>query len=235
MPSVFPTLRVTPTAIARSLGGVALFLGTTHALCMVGRLFGHNYMMGLTPLFDLNRELNVPSFFGTLLLVCASVVALLLHRLERQAAIPFARGWLILACGFLFMAYDEAFSVHEQLTDPMRSVLGDRELGIFYFAWVIPMAGVVVLLALLFLPFLRSLPPTMRRRCLLAASLYLGGAFVVEMFEGRWREHHGHDVTFSLFVLFEEESEMAGEILFIWAALEHMRDRYREVRIEFRA
>ena len=85
------------------------------------------------------------------------------------------------ALGFVVMAFDEGWSIHETLVNPIRSLLGSSRLGIFYFAWVVPGIAIVLALGLYFLGFLRRLPGLTRRQFILAAALFLGGAIGMEL------------------------------------------------------
>jgi len=115
-------------------------------------------------------------------------------------------------------------------------MLGDGDLGIFYFAWVIPGIALVLVLGLFFLRFLLSLPATTRRRFLIAATLYLGGALGVELIGGQYAELHGFEsFTYSMIATVEESLEMAGLILFIRALLKYCAESYKEVGFRFEA
>ena len=48
------------------------------------------------------------------------------------------------------MAFDEGFSVHERLIGPFRGLMSNHDLGVFYYAWVIPGIALVLILGLFF-------------------------------------------------------------------------------------
>ncbi len=125
------------------------------------------------------------------------------------------------------MAADEALVLHERLIKPMRAYLGDDAYGIFYFAWVVPYIAVIGILAPFFLAFLLRLPARTRLAFCAAAILYLGGAIGFELVEGRFVELHGaRNLTYSVLTTIEESLEMAGVIIFIWALLDFVAERY---------
>ncbi len=131
--------------------------------------------------------------------------------------------WAVLAFWFLGVAYDEAFRVHELLIVPFRQLLGNSNLGIFYFAWVIPGFALILALALFFLKFLLRLPARTRTKFILAAALYVGGSYA---------EVHGlENLTYNLIATVEESLELSGLILFIYALSAYITDdlgvRYR--------
>jgi hypothetical protein len=230
-------ISLNPSAIARILGAVAFLL----VLASIGGQFsryvlGHWYLKGLVHLFYIDREMNIPTYFSVLLLLFAALLLAVITLLNGKQRTPHVSKWAILSFGFLLMAYDEAFQVHEKLVSPIKTFLGDGNLGIFYYAWVIPGIALVFILALFFLRFLLHLPATTRLRFMLAATLYIGGAIGFELIEGYYAELYGErNFTYSMIVTIEESLEMAGLIVFIWALLKYFADNHKEVGFRFEA
>lgn len=174
----------------------------------------------LVGVFSLSYERNVPTWYASsLLFTCALALAAI-------AADVTARGgghrahWVGLAAGFAYMSLDEATELHEHL----GGLVGTG--GVLYFDWVIPAAIVVAVVALLYLPFLRALPPARRRRFVLAGALYVGGAVLCELPLGWWTERAGADnPTYALIDWVEETLELAGASLFLLALAERWHDR----------
>jgi len=230
-------ISLNPAAIARVLGAVAFLL----VLASIGGQFsrfalGHDYLKGLVPLFYVNAEQNIPTYFSVLLMLFAALLLAVIAVLNGKQKIPHVSKWAILSFGFLFMAFDEAFQFHERLSSPVGTLLGDSNLGVFYFAWVIPGIALVLVLGLFFLRFLLHLPATARLRFLMAATLYIGGAIGVELIGGSYAQLHGRqNWMYSMIATVEESLEMAGLIVFIWALLKYCADNYKEVRCQFEA
>ena len=210
-----------PSSIARLLGAVAFVL----VLASVGfqvaaHLTGNFRMYGLVRLFNVDLEGNIPSLFSAGLLLFASLLLTVIAVREKRQAGHAMLHWAVLSFGFLFMAVDEACEFHEKLIEPVRHLLGDQNLGIFYHAWVIPGMALVLVLALFFFRFLLRLPAKSRSAFLVAAILYLGGAIGVELGAGLFVELHGRQsLTYSMIAAVEESLEMGGVIVFIWALL----------------
>jgi hypothetical protein len=180
-------ISLNPSAIARILGAVAFLL----VLASIGGQFsrfalGHGTLKGLVPLFHVDDERNIPTYFSVLLMLFAALLLAVIAVLNGKQRIPYVSKWAILSFGFLFMAFDEAFQVHETLISPVRTLLDDSNLGVFYFAWVIPGIALVLVLGLFFLGFLLHLPATARLKFLMAATLYIGGAIGCELIGGRY-------------------------------------------------
>lgn len=190
--------------------------------------------MGFVPLFDVDHEKNIPTFFSVVLLLIAALLLAVITRLKQNQSAPHASKWAILTAGFMLMAFDEAFQAHENLVAPVKALLGNGNLGIFYFAWVIPGIAVVVTLGIFFLRFLLYLPASTRIRFIVAGLLYVGGAIGFELIGGRYAELHSElTLTYNMIATVEESLEMTGVIVFIWALLMYIADDYKEVTFQF--
>ena len=228
-------ISLNPSTIARALAALAGLLVLASIAGQLSRfLLGHGRLKGLVPLFYLGGERNVPTFFSVLLMLFIVLLLAVVALLERKEKAPHARKWAVLAFGFLFMAYDEAFQVHERLIGPVRSLLGDGDLGVFYFAWVLPGIALVLLLALFFARFLLQLPAKTRLAFSMAAAFYLAGAVAMELLEGRHAEEHGLlNPTSVVLATLEESLELTGLVLFVWALLTYIAGRHEAVEVRF--
>lgn len=230
-------ITLNPSAIARVLAAIALAL----VLASIGGQFskfvlGHGNLKGLVGLFNVDAEDNIPTHFSAMLLLFAALLLAIITVLNGQRRIPHVSKWGILSFGFLLMSFDEASSVHESAVGPVRTLLGDNDLGIFYWAWVLPGTLLIAVLGLFFRRFLLDLPAAVRIRFLTAATIYIVGAIGCELIGGRYIEMHGdQNLTVSLIATVEEGLEMAGIIYFIWALLNYYADNYQDVRFRFKA
>jgi hypothetical protein len=223
--------RVVTLRIAALGWSLAAFAAALACLSVSGQVVkyaaGHDSLYGLVPLFDLDREANVPTFFSALLLFGASVLLAVIAHLKRADSAPFATHWGALAAIFLFLAFDEASSIHELLMRPADGLAGDRRAGVFHFSWVIPaMAGLAVLGAA-YLRFWLHLPRRTRWLVFASASIYVGGAVGMEMVGGRYASRHGvENLAYNLVATVEETMEMAGMVLFIVTLLSYLAATY---------
>lgn len=223
-----------PSSIACVLGTVAFLLVLAHAGTQLAfYLIDHENISGLVTLFNLDKEKNIPTFFSTFLLLFAALLLGVITILKRNQTASYVSHWALLSFGFFFMAADEASGLHEKFIRPTRELLGDGNLGVFYFTWVIPAIALVLVLALFFLRFLLHLPPKTRRSFLIAATIYLGGAIGFELIGGRIVELHGQILPYKIVVTVEESLEMTGIIIFIWTLLVFIAENYKEVRFCF--
>lgn len=218
MISTATPIRIAPRRVAFALAKAAAALIAAHlVLLAITVVTGRDYIFGLVPLFDLDVENNVPSFFsGSLLLLNGILIWLV-------AQLPFlshhSRVWYVLAGVFVFLSCDELFGVHEHLTRPFREAL--RTSALLYYPWVIGYAVPVLTLIVWFIPSWRSLDAPARTRLVTAGVLYFMGAVVMELIGGAYDEAFGHDRTLAwgLLVAVEESLEMAGLLVLTHAVL----------------
>ena len=233
-PSAINRITVIPLRITQALGVTAAFLVLASVTGqLVKYLGGHDFVYGLVRLFYVDYENTVPSFFSASLLLMAAFLLALIATLKQAAHATYRFQWALLSFTFLFMAIDEAASIHEMLIGPMRGLLGQEASGVFFFAWVIPGIAVAVIFGLSYLRFLLHLPFTTRWNVVLAGTLYLGGAIGMELIGGRYADVHGmENLTYSMAATVEESLEMAGAIIFIHALLHYIANNYQEIRFQ---
>lgn len=93
--------------------------------------------------FDLDREKVVPALYMSLLLAGCGLLAIFAatkEKLKRHRGV-----WGLLGVGFIYLAADEFFILHEQLAEPLRNLLMIGDGSLLYHAWVIPAILFVVL------------------------------------------------------------------------------------------
>ena len=160
-------------------------------------------------------EGNIPTWFSSALLLYSAILLAILAGDAASTDRPFANHWRLLAALFVCLSLDEAASLHEMVDEPLRT-LGTS--GILYHAWILPAGAALVALALAYRRFLVALPSGLRRRILIAAALYVGGAIGMEMAGGWWREAHGTlNLVYGAIMTVEETLEIIGLLVFTHA------------------
>lgn len=216
-------LSINTSMIARLLGTCILLLLCASILGQLSRYeLGDASFYGLVPLFDVDGERNIPTFFTVLLALCNALLLAVIAAGSGREALRERPYWLALCAGFLLLAYDEGFQLHERLIDPMRGLLGRKELGYLYFGWVVPGILGVCVLGLCFMKFLVRLPSATRIPILAAAGLYLAGSIGMELIDGKYLETHGYTLAYSFLTTIEEGLEMAGLAALLCALLGHI-------------
>ena len=166
----------------------------------------------LLPKLSLSFESNVPTWFSTLLLAGCAVAAGAIAATRP----PWHRHWWVITALAAWMSLDEAAELHEHLGGRIAAS------GVLYFDWVIPAAAIVAVLVIAFIPFVRALAPTTRRRLIIAGVVYVGGALIMELPLGWWTEQHGTDgFGYAIIDWVEETLEMIGAVLALTALLAH--------------
>lgn len=225
-----------PRSFAHILFTIIVCLLCANAVGLIFRFgFDHDYVMGLVPLFDVDTEGNLPTFFSVFMALFGSVLFFIIALDAKHHASIDTRYWFVLAAGFLFLAYDEAFQVHEKMTAPMRSLLGGSDLGYLHYAWVLPALGAVLLATLFFFRFLFRLPAATRRRLLTAGALFLGGCIGMELINGKHHALHGDTLMYNCLVMMEEGLEMAGLATLIHALVSHIAEASQKVEFDLHA
>lgn len=180
----------------------------------------------ILPLLSLSVEGNLPTWYSSLLLAGCGLLLLFIGAGVRQAGGGFVRRWRLLGVIFLYMSLDEAVELHEHLGELVELH------GVLYFSWVVPAGLFVLALGLAYLPFLKHLPAHTRRRFLLAGTIYVGGALVLELPLGYWAERAGRDnLIYGLLDWVEESMEIGGLSLFLIALLGYLREQLGELRL----
>ena len=212
-------MTIDPRRVVKTLGTlVACLVLLDLAFLGCKYLLGHDHMLGLAPMFDVDTESNVPTLFSTVqLLLCAGLLAFIATaaRAKRERGY---RYWSFLAATFVFLAIDEATSVHEAWTEPLRPSFDHS--GLLHFAWVVPYGVAAIVMAAFYAPFVMRLPNAVRRGTIVAGALYLSGALGCELLGGLYYDHLGQqDAIYGFIVLIEESLEMVGVLVFIHALL----------------
>lgn len=228
MPEEKPALVVSRSGVVRGLWYfVACFLIADEGLRLAGYAAGHPVVPGLVRLFDIDGELTAPAFFSACLHLGA---AILLAAIGRTVPTALARSWNVLAVGFVYLAFDEAASIHEVLMDPMRDVLTRVGLPALNFAWTVIGAPAAFVVALVFRRFIVSLDRTTRRRFILAGAVFLGGALGLESIGSA--VYAGNQTVYRAVVTLEEGMEMAGMVIFIDALLRYLREQQPHIQVK---
>lgn len=230
-------IKLNPNRIAMVLGIIA---ATIVALGLVLQIMYYttdldNYLLYLDFLFNVDDELNIPSYFSSVILLFAAVLLTGITYLKFESKDQFRRHWMLLMIGFFVLAADEMITLHEHLNKPFKQLMGNSSSGLFTFAWVIPGMIIVALLALTFVRFLIKLPKRTRNGFLLGGFFYVGGALGVEMLGANYAATHGMlNMNYALFTIVEESSEMLGVIIFIHSLLCYIKNSYRELTLDFK-
>lgn len=215
-----------------------VILGILLILHILGQYLWHingwTYSSFYIDRFNMNEEASIPTWFATILLLASSIFLWIIGTIKTSTKDIFAKYWKILAGIFLFLSIDEGSSIHEILSVITGTALGIYE-GIFYYAWVIPVFILIIILAFLFFKFWQNLYASTRWLFFGAGLLYVGGALGMEMLGSYYvTKLGGYDFNYFLLVSAEEGLEKLGIIVFIYALIKYLAKIQSETWINFK-
>lgn len=224
---------VSPKRVAFSLSIWVLFFAVAGFTVQVLR-YGFNYRERWIHLFNLDREINYPSWYASFTLLFCGILLGVIAAAKQKQGDRYFRHWKILGFIFVFFSLDEILSLHEILIiNDLRKALNLG--GLFYFVWVIPGAIFVAVTVLTYLKFLGHLPRKTRNLFLLAGSIYVGGALGMEMVCGYYADTVGQrTLIYGLLASVEEILEMVGTIVFIYALLSYIGSHLEDIDLQFK-
>lgn len=196
---------------------IVILLGLLQMLFVA--TYGTDTMLRDLRHFALDGELNVGSWYSSLLMTAAALVCFLLARLDPDARQgPF---WLVLSVLFLAMSLDETASFHEPLIDILAPAAEWSDL--FHHAWVVVAIPFVIAFGLFSIPFLLRLERGVAIGFVIAGALFVFGALVMEMIDGVIRLRLGYDsLAYKTGALLEDVFELLGMTLFVATALRYL-------------
>jgi hypothetical protein len=175
----------------------------------------------LVHLFDLDAEVNFPTWFSTMQLAIIAATALGICSIDKPSY-PRLRdraGWILLAAAFAFLSLDEFVQIHEIL---------DRHRDIFPYKWCFyyaPVAAVVGGACIVFL--YRRFPrgSGLWKLFLVGCALLGAGAMGMELVDlALVRSGVRIQLLFRLEVILEEFLEMLGGSVILCTLLSHAQD-----------
>lgn len=207
------TITVRPARVVQILGGVVAVLVVLYLIGQYSAIYlGHGRLYGFVPEFDLNEELNVPTYFSSLLLLIASVLLAVIASSKSRAPGEFKSHWTWMAVVFLLLSLDETADFHGRLSEIILPAT-----GLSTEAWTIPAILFVIIFVLVFYRFLLHLPREYKLLFTLSGFLYVFGAAGMEVIGVSYT-----DFTYVFLVIIEEILEMGGIILFIYTLLKYI-------------
>lgn len=188
-------------------------------------IHGIEIMSTLRGRFNVDNEISIPTWFSQILLFIPAVIAGILYVIHRRWQ------WLFLGSIFLFLSVDEGAMLHEGFIDKFREwTVTDGASGLANHTWLIPVALVLAVLAIILLRFIISLPR--RTQLILCAGLgiYVFGAIIYETIGLMYV--HGSFAYEGLNVAFEEALEMTGAIIVTYALLDYLSRENSEITLK---
>lgn len=234
-------LAVVPTdmyRIHRKLTALALLLVLAHCGAMTLKYYaGYDIVFGLVPLFDFYEEHNAPTYFSALNLLLTSALLFSIARLTRDDGKGKSQSypWRILGAGFLFMSIDEFADLRHIVASAVKAVSGSgfESVPLLTVAWTVPVAAILVVLAIYFIPFLLRLKKVYTINFALAGAVFVFASMGIETIQGAHvaQTKGVRDVAFMLMVTLEETLEIFSILYFQYFLLRYINEYHRNVSV----
>lgn len=221
-----PLLHISPAKVLQVLVYFIILLFSFSSILSFLKYYQQkstNIVHILLNFFYLDNENNVPTYFSSLFLLTASLLLLYISLHKFHSSSSFRFNWLALSGLFLLLSMDEFMSVHELMIEPVQEAFNTT--GFLYYAWVIPGMVFAATVGLFFIRFLIHLKSRFRKRFMVAALMYLGGALGIEMLGGFIGYSQGtENFAYSMVANSEELLEMLGITFFIYSLLLYIQE-----------
>lgn len=224
-----------------SVRRLTVALATAAALLIILHLFfyvlsdgaGQGWLFNLAGRFNVDQESSLPTWFSQILLFTAAGIAFFIARTDESLGLR--KYWYLVAAIMVLLSIDEGSSFHETLGVWVGQHLG-WQLS-FGFAvlrdWVLLALIAAIIVGLLLWRFILLLPARTRILLALSASLFIGGALIVETLHfTTFQIEYG---SFSQVVsnAIEEGFEMFGVITLIYALASYAARYIKPQKVKF--
>jgi len=217
--------------IIKGLTYTAILLIMIHII-ILGIYFyiGDSEKFDFVRMFDLDMERNIPTLFSSALMFISAFLFYLLSMAPKEQKQRNSSFWLGLSFIFIFLAFDESATIHENLGDYTENFV--EASGYFYYPWVISYSILVLILAVFYIRFFWRMPSKVFWSFMGAAWIFLSGAIGFELLGAKESSLHGTDtLVYCIYYTIEESLEMFGIIYLIWILLGLVSEK--EIEITF--
>jgi hypothetical protein len=214
-------IRPSPAKVAVAFVAIALVIVCIDLVTQAARYYSFEFPLRLRidRLFHVGREANIPAWFSSAMLLVAAALLGFISYLKFAQRDRYRALWLILSVIFIYLSADETAVIHEEVGSLLGAQFPD---SVFRYGWLALGVVAVVLLVIGYLRFVVALPATTRWLFVLAATLFVGGAIIVESLAWPYENGRAPDFSFATLVAVEEFMEMTGVIVFIYALLSYI-------------
>ena len=225
------TVEIRSATILKVLAYCIVVVIALHLMVMVSWFgFGYDHLKGLVPMFSLDSENNIPTFFSALQIFIAAILLAVCAARYRLSQPRYFKHWVGLSAIFIYLAFDESALLHEKTMFISRDLFGAS--GLLYYSWVIPFGVIALIVLLTYSRFLLSLPRRTGVIFFLAGAVFVTGAIGMELFEGQIQEAGGkRNFDYMALVTVEEFLEIIGIYAFVYGLLGHLTAEGRPLKM----
>lgn len=212
-------LHLRPRRLLAVLGvGALLLFAASLVLELLPELLRSHRQLAI---LEIDEKLGVATWYSALLFAICAVLVVAISQQEQPPSGRTRWHWRVLAALLGLLSLSKPTSAHKVALDLARHL--SERLG-----FTVPRLAfgvlLLVVLTLVYLRFLLSLEPRVRRALLLAGGVYLVGLVVLDMAGGlAWHRWGGDSAAYVVTSNLEELTEMAGAILLARGFLLHYR------------
>lgn len=191
--------------------------------------FDHDYVYGLSSLFDLSTERNFPTWFATLNLFNSCLLLFIIYKITNVKNPD--KFWAFLSFIFLYLSADEMIGLHESVSIPIRNWGGFTDY--LFYSWIIAGGLFVLFIFLLSIPFLKRLPPKAALYFFIAGAIFVLGAIGMEMPGANVAYYyaqldqgvglHETSILYDIITTIEETLELCGIMFFNYALIRYVK------------
>lgn len=221
-----PSDHIFPKSFVAICACIAAFMLVASA---VGHIVFREYtadLPGFDKIVNVDEESNLPTFFSSLLLGLAGLIA---WSIAPVSHVKDSIYWRIMAVLLALMCIDEVAEIHNVPSNWIREAIGVHD-GLMLNAWVLPALLISLITCAFFLNFLRRQPLWFITRMCIASASYMIGAIGLEVVGSVFEFRAGglnydrlttYSLEFSLVAVGEEIFEYTG-ILTAFAAIQRV-------------
>lgn len=218
-------VEITPRAYLFIAVPVVLLLAGMGALALYSTyVLGHGSVYGLVPMFLLDAEGNVPTFFSALNLILCSLLLMLVATFTARSGGRFVGSWVLLGIGAAFVGVDEAAQIHE-LLDRNPQWTGGALRGEDS-PWVLVYGVVALAFAMATAGLFLHLPRRYQVLFALGAGMFVAGSIGLEIIGARELTGAGKTWFYAVVNGTEEVLEMAAVTLVNASLLSYIQSRH---------
>ena len=225
-------ITISPFNIAKYLTFGVIFLTICSIAIQIGK-YVFDYRESWTRIFNLDREMNIPTWYSGLMLVSCGLIIRGIFSIKKSESDRWWRQWRTLSIIFFILAIDEIASIHEILIiDDLADALNLPSF--WHSVWVIPGTILVAVFIWKYWKFIMYLPNQLKRYFLIAISLYIGGALGMEMVGSYYDGIDGQqNLVYAMLATIEEVMEMMGCVVFIYGLLTYLGELSAGIQVNF--
>lgn len=199
-----------------AVSSVVLVVHTVTAI--VADRTGRDNSGPITGAVNMGVDSAIPTWFSSAILMASSIALLCVWSDSRTTDVENRRHWLGLAVVLCLLSIDEVATIHERWGE---LDLLPIERGPFAYKWVVGAGVLLVVFVAAYLPFFHRLDKRTMILFVASGSIFVGGALVIETFNGRLdAQGQLESLRYALQTGVEEFCEFVGASLFLYAVLD---------------